>query len=155
MRLILTEEQANFDTIGAMLGTFLLNEGSVLLLPERLTAGAAAMLQEYFFKLPFEDPAAYQDAESGSFTIERDHGMLFGFDYLQSLQVAGQLMMQARKLDSFYASVLLLGIYSTANRLDSFSVVDEATQVSSYLMEQGADEDFCQKWMQFFCGGQI
>lgn len=149
MRLILTDERANFDTIGAMLGTFLLHSDSVLLLPENRIPAVTALLSTYYFKLPFEPRTHYQDAHTGQLRFEQVHEMVFGFDYLQSLQVAGQLMAQARKLDAFYASVLLLGIYATANRLDSFSVVDEATLVSSYLLDQGADESFVETWLGF------
>ncbi|MCD4753131.1 MAG: hypothetical protein K8R40_08680 [Anaerolineaceae bacterium] len=147
MRLILTEERADFDTIGGMLGTFLFYADTALLLPQEFTPAAACMLNEFYFKFPFEDPLQYQDKETGGWLAERFYGLADRFDFLYSWQIAKQLMLEGKTLDAFYASVLLLGIYSTPDWADNFSDAKEADQVNAYLITQGAEESFVEHWL--------
>jgi len=145
MRLILTEERADFDTIGGMLGTFLCYADTALLLPQEFTPAAACLLNEFYFKFPFEDPSQYQDEETGEWLAERfDDGVGC---LLHSWQIAKQLMNEGKTLDAFYSSVLLLGIYSIPDGVESFSNTKEAEQVSTYLIAQGAEESFVEHWL--------
>ncbi|NSW53142.1 MAG: CCA tRNA nucleotidyltransferase [Anaerolineae bacterium] len=147
MRLILTEERADFDTIAAMLGMYLLTEDGILILPEQFTQRAAAFLTCYFHKLPFEHPGQYRD-QAGNWIHPGMGGLIFGFDFLQSLQVAGRMQAAQVKTDPFYASVLLLGIHASMQNLESFSAESALHQVVPYLMEQGADEALARTWLE-------
>jgi len=145
MRLILTEEHADFDTIGGMLGTFLYYADTALLLPQEFTPAAACLVNEFYFKFPFEDPLQYQDEETGEWLAERFDDRA-GY-LLHSWQITKQLMVEGKTLDAFSASVLLLGIYSTSDDVDSFSDTKESDQVIAYLIEQGAEESFVEHWL--------
>lgn len=153
MRLILTEECADFNTIGGMLGTFLNYDDTALVLPQDFTPAAACLLNEYFFKFPFENPSQYQDEETGEWLEERFRGMADGFDSLQSVHAAKQLMLEGKALDAFYASVLMLGICSVPGGADNFSDADEADRVSTYLIAQGAEESFVEQWLKLDVAG--
>lgn len=147
MKLILTEERADFDMIGGMLGTFLNYADTVLLLPQEFTPSAACMLHEYFFKFPFEDPSRYQDEETGEWIGERFHRTVDRIDFWHSRQIAEQFMVEGKPLDAFYASVLLLGICSTSDRAETFSEGEETDHVKTYLIAQGAEESFVEHWL--------
>ena len=147
MKLILTEERADFDMIGGMLGTFLNYADTALLLPQEFTPVAACMLHEYYFKFPFENPSRYQDEETGEWLGERFHGTADRIDFWHSRQIAEQFMVEGKPLDAFYASVLLLGICSTSDWVETFSEGEETDIVSAYLIAQGAEESFVEHWL--------
>ena len=148
MRLILPQGAIDFDTLGAMLGAFLLDEDTTALAPEAYAPQCAPLVPRYVHKFPFALPERWMNPATRKTQLLRWARLNLGVDFLQSLKVAQWLQEEQRKLDPFYASVILLGIYASTNRLTSFSVDDEVYGVVEYLIQQGADEMQVQLWLK-------
>lgn len=147
MKLILPQGTVDFDTLGAMLGAFLLDEDTIALAPQAYTEQCEPLAAQYAHKLPFSPRAKWSHPDGRRWKLPLWSRLALGMDFLQSLQVAKWLKEKRTALDPFYASVILLGVYATANRLDSFSIDDEVHAVMDYLAQQGASETFVQNWL--------
>lgn len=148
MRLILPQGAVDFDTLGAMLGAFLLEEDTIVLTPERFTSRCESLVAQYAHKLPFAPRSKWIHPDGKHWKLPLWNRMALGMDFLQSLHVAKWLKEKNVQLDPFYASVILLGITTTTNRINSFSVDDEIHAVLDYLSAQGADAPFVKRWME-------
>jgi tRNA nucleotidyltransferase (CCA-adding enzyme) len=147
MRLILPQGVVDFDTLGAMLGAFLLDTDTIVLAPERYTEQCQQLAALYTHKLPFVPREKWFHPDKKNWKLPLWSRMALGMDFLQSLQIAKWLKEKNTQLDPFYASMILLGVYSTVDRLDSFSIDDEVHGVVDYLTINGADEGFVQHWL--------
>ena len=148
MRLILPQGAVDFDTLGAMLGVFLLEEDTIALTPERYASRCEPLVAQYAHKLPFASRLRWRHPDGKHWKLPLWNRMALGLDFLQSLHVAKWLKEKKVQLDPFYASVILLGITFTTDRINSFTVDDEIHGVMDYLLTQGADEVFVKRWMK-------
>jgi tRNA nucleotidyltransferase (CCA-adding enzyme) len=138
----------DFDTLGAMLGAFLLDEDTMVLTPERYLQRCEPLAAAYAHKLPFTPRSKWSHPDGTHWKLPLWSRLALGIDFLQSLQIAKWLKQKGTKLDPFYASVILLGISSTVDRINSFSIDDEVHGVMDYLLEQGADGAFVTDWLE-------
>jgi tRNA nucleotidyltransferase (CCA-adding enzyme) len=168
MRVILTHEQADFDSIAALLGAHLLQENFIPVLPRKLNRNARSFLTLYGADLPFVDardlpPEPIEaiilvDTQSlvtlkGITTNTRvevvDHhqqrGELPENWVMHSSQVGATTTLFAENLQEnnvalspVQASLLLLGIYEDTGSLTYGSTTARDVRAAAYLLEQGA-----------------
>ena len=66
MRIILTHEQADFDSLASLLGAYLLDETAIPVLPHRMNRNVRAFINLYGAELPFIErrdlPSEYVEA---------------------------------------------------------------------------------------------
>lgn len=167
MRIILTHEQADFDALAASLGTALLQEGDLAVLPRRMNRNVRAFINLYGEDLPFQD---FRDLPGG--TIERitlvdtqalvtlkgmtnsteiqviDHHLLkedIHPDWIVRVEKTGaattllvELIQETGlTLTPIQATLLLLGIYEDTGSLAYASTTARDIRCAAFLLEQG------------------
>ena len=168
MRVILTHEQADFDALGSLLGSALLDEQSIPVLPRRLNRNARAFITLYGSELPFVD-GRYLPSETVEVATLVDTQSLItlkGMTRKTQVQVIDhhpirpdlpepwtvttsplgscttffveRLREQNGDLSIVQASLLLLGIYEDTGSLTYASTTSCDVRAAAFLLEQGA-----------------
>ena len=148
MRIIVPQGTVDFDSLGALVGGFVLENDTLPVMPEAFTRECKALVAVYWHKLPLSPRERWWDDDKQRWRVLLWQRMTPGVDFLQSLQMTKWLQAENRPLDGLFASLLLLGIFASTNHLDSFSMVDEVHGAVDFLVKKGADEGFVQHWLQ-------
>lgn len=168
MHLILTHEQADFDALGAMLGAYLMNEGSYPVLPRRMNRNCRAFLAFYGAELPFVEIADLPSEAIDTVTLVDTQSLvtLKGMGSRAHVQVVDHhsrrsdlpkswdvrtdvsgacttlfvegLLEHNGPLPPLYATLLLLGIYEDTGSLMYTTTTARDAKAVGFLLEQGA-----------------
>jgi tRNA nucleotidyltransferase (CCA-adding enzyme) len=168
MLIALTHEQADFDALASLLGTHLLDESVLPVLPRRSNRNVRAFLTIYGANLPFVDPRDLTGGPIEAITLVDtqsvvsvkgmseatrmrviDHHPLrddlpLDWDITVSGTGANTTLfvenIQERDLplSTIEATLLLLGIYEDTGSLTYYRTTPRDLRAASYLLEQGA-----------------
>ena len=168
MLIALTHEQADFDALASLLGTHLLDESVLPVLPRRSNRNVRAFLTIYGADLPFVDPRDLTGGPIEAITLVDtqsvvsvkgmseatrmrviDHHPLrddlpLDWDITVSGTGANTTLfvenIQERDLplSTIEATLLLLGIYEDTGSLTYYRTTPRDLRAASYLLEQGA-----------------
>ncbi len=169
MEVILTHEQADFDALAALLGTYLLHEHALPILPRRMNRNGREFTSLYAKELPFVDPRQLPSLPIEKvFLVDTQslitlkgmsaHARVQVLDHHQArpdlppdweivLDKTGaittalveEIQQRAVRLDVVQASLLLLGIYEDTGSLTYASTTPRDARAAAYLLEQGAN----------------
>jgi tRNA nucleotidyltransferase (CCA-adding enzyme) len=169
MRLVLTHEQADFDALASQLGTYLLDNGLVPVLPRKLNRNVRSFVTIYGAELPYIDVRDLQlgkiqdvtlvDTQSlvtfkgmDSKTIVRviDHhpprqgipeswGVTNTGTAATTTYLTELISGEQISLSVIHASLLLLGIYEDSGSLTYSSTTGRDARAAAYLIDQGAN----------------
>ncbi len=169
MQIILTHEMADFDALASLLGAYLLDDGSLPILPRRLNRNVRAFQTLYGMELPFVDPRdmPHEPIESVTLVDTQSLVTLRGMSSKTSVRVLDHhpvrdnlppewtviyqdvgatstlLVDYLRERDipltNVQATLLLLGIYEDTGSLTYGSTAPSDLHAAAYLLEQGAN----------------
>jgi len=169
MHIILTHEQADFDALGSLLGSYLLDETAVPVLPRRMNRNISAFVTLYGVELPFVDPRDLSGNHIQSVTLVDTQSMVSikGMDAHTSVQVIDHhprrenlpaewevtidetganttLFVEAlgardSALTTIQATLLILGIYEDTGSLTYSRTTPRDLNAAAFLLERGAN----------------
>ena len=168
MLIALTHEQADFDALASLLGTHLLDERVVPVLPRKTNRNVRAFLTIYGADLPFMDPRDLTGTPIEAITLVDtqsvvsvkgmheatrmrviDHHPLrddLPLDWDITVSGTGanttlfveNLQERDLPLTTIQATLLLMGIYEDTGSLTYYRTTPRDLRAASYLLEQGA-----------------
>jgi tRNA nucleotidyltransferase (CCA-adding enzyme) len=177
MHIILSHEQGDFDSLGAMLGASLIFEKAVPLLQHRQNLNVRAFLNLYLADLPFCDPRHIPDEGVETLTVVDAQSMpgIKGISQKTSVTVIDhhskrpdlpsewkvtidcvgacttlfveQIQNQLVDLTPIQATLLLLGIYEDTGSLTYENTTPRDLHASAYLLEKGASLRIANKYL--------
>lgn len=177
MRLILTHEQADFDAIASLLGAYLLDDGSIPVLPRKLNRNVRSYITLYGAELPFMDASELPDQRIESVTLVDTQSLItlkgmgktthirvmdhhpFRKDLPPGWEIINlntgstttylvELISEAhRSLAVVHATLLLLGIYEDTGSLTYSSTTGRDGRAAAYLIDQEADLEILNKYL--------
>jgi tRNA nucleotidyltransferase (CCA-adding enzyme) len=169
MHISLTHEQADFDAIASLLGSFLIGKNTLPILPRRINRNVRAFLTIYGSELPFIEQPELIAEHISKITLVDTQSMVSikGVDHKTkvhlvdhhplredipkdwSITVAATganttIFIEALRdlsltLDTIQATLLLLGIYEDTGSLTYIRTTPRDLSAASYLLAQGAD----------------
>jgi tRNA nucleotidyltransferase (CCA-adding enzyme) len=168
MRVILTHEQADFDSIASLLAVQILDESAIPVLPRRLNRNVRAYLTLYKDELPFRESSDLRGESISNVTLVDTQSMMSIGGLKKTAQVhvidhhflspdlpsawthqiemigANTTLLVEKiqdgggNLDLIQATLLLLGIYEDTGSLTYASTTARDVHASAWLLEQGA-----------------
>lgn len=168
MKIILTHEQTDFDGLASMLGSYLLDETAIPVLPRRMNRNVRAFLTIYGADLPFLDPRDLRGQTIDAVTLVDTQSLasLKGMskhttvrvvdhhfpknDLPENWEVITQetganttifvetIEEHGLHLDVVQATLLLLGIYEDTGSLTYTRTKPRDVRAAAFLLEQGA-----------------
>jgi len=169
MRLILTHEQADFDSIASLLGAFLVDSTSQPVLPRKLNRNVAAFIHIFDNQLPFISQQNWQIRSIAHVTLVDTQSLttLRGMNKNTSVTVIDHhpekttipsewslklvelgscttyfvesIRDKHIQINEIYATLLLLGIYEDTGSLTYANTTARDIYAAGYLLENGAD----------------
>jgi len=169
MHIILTHEQADFDSIGSLLGGYLLNDTAIPVLPRRVNRNVRAYLTLYGVDLPFVEQQDLPEEIIEKITLVDTQSMVTlkgmnrktrvhvidhhplrneipeGWEITVSATGANTtifietLLERDVILSTIQATLLLLGIYEDTGSLTYMRTTTRDLKAAAYLLEQGAN----------------
>ena len=166
--LLLTHEQADFDAVASLLGSFLLNRNNIPVLPRRINRNVRSFLDLYTAELPFIEAQDFSTQQIDAVTLVDtqslvtlkgmvkktsvhviDHHKLrtnipSEWDiFIHELGACSTIFVESIEennlpLTVIQATLLLLGIYEDTGSLTFTRTTPRDVRAVSYLMEQGA-----------------
>ena len=168
MLIALTHEQADFDALASLLGTHLLDENVLPVLPRRSNRNVRAFLTIYGADLPFVDPRDLTGepietitlvdtqsvvsvkgmSEATRMRVIDHHPLRDDLPLSWDITVSGtganttlfveNIQERDLPLSTIQATLLLLGIYEDTGSLTYYRTTPRDLRAASYLLEQGA-----------------
>ena len=169
MHIILTHEQADFDSLASLLGAFLLNDAAIPVLPRRVNRNVRAFLTLYGVDLPFVEQQDLPAEIIEKITLVDTQSMitLKGMNRKTQVHVIDHhplrnespedweitvsatganttifietLLERDIILNTIQATLLLLGIYEDTGSLTYIRTTTRDLKAAAYLLEQGAN----------------
>ncbi len=169
MHIILAHEQADFDAVASQLGTYLLDETLIPVLPQRLNRNVRAFLTIYGSELPFidrrdlannkiEDVTLVDTQSMVSLKGMGEHTTVHVIDHhnkrpdlpanweytIQAMGATATILVEALRergtvLSVVQATLLLLGIYEDTGSLTYTRTTPRDLQAAAYLLASGAN----------------
>jgi len=169
MNLILTHEQADFDSIASQLGAYLVNHDAQPILPRRMNRNVVSFLSIYENQLPFISQQTRQVSSINQITLVDTQSLatLRGMNETTAVNVidhhplkAGvpsdwninlvdlgacttyfveQIRDTSVPINELHATLLLLGIYEDTGSLTYANTTPRDIYAAGYLVENGAD----------------
>jgi tRNA nucleotidyltransferase (CCA-adding enzyme) len=168
MRIILTHEQTDFDALASLLGASLLDEAAIPVMPRRMNRNVRAFMNLYGAELPFIDPRDLPEIPIREVTLVDTQSMitLKGMqadlsvkvidhhpkrddlppDWVITTEMIGAtatlfveaLVERNGRINSTYATLLLLGIYEDTGSLTYSRTTPRDLNAAAILLKHGA-----------------
>ncbi len=168
MRLILTHEQADFDALASLLGAYLLDEGTLPVLPRKMNRNVRSFVTLYGAELPFVDPRDLPSEPVEAVTLVDTQSLVTikGMGAETSVRVIDHhpprrslppewevatsqtgatttILVEAVEahngpLGAIQATLLLLGVYEDTGSLTYAGTTPRDIRAAAHLVEQGA-----------------
>ena len=169
MHISLTHEQADFDAIASLLGSFLTGKNTLPILPRRINRNVRSFLTIYGTELPFVEQPELIAEHISKITLVDTQSMVSikGVDHQTKVHIVDHhplredipkewsitvaatganttIFVEALRdlsltLGTIQATLLLLGIYEDTGSLTYIRTTPRDLSAASYLLEQGAD----------------
>lgn len=168
MHIILTHEQADFDSLASMLGAWLLAEDALPILPRRMNRNCQAFLALYSSELPFVNPRDLPSEDVELVTLVDTQSLItikgtgertevYVIDHhperqdlpknwkcnFEKLGACTTIFVERlheikKPLTPLQATLLLIGIYEDTGSLTYVSTTPRDIRAAAYLLEEGA-----------------